>query len=213
MQEMNETSTFHDRATADVMPEEADRLRAGTWNLLGNLLARAPDEAVLELLREVGRDEGIDAGDPVVEAWLGLRRAAEGARPEALAREYQDVFIGLGSGEVIPYASYYRTGALMEQPLIELRRELVSLGIERLDGISEPEDHAAAVCEAMGLAVLDPEVSFEWQKSFCNEHVAPWLGDLFRDIQQAPSADFYRAVGALGEAFMEFERRYFSMLS
>lgn len=194
--------------------QEEDRLRAGTWNVLGNLLSQAPGDEVLALLRGAGEaDDAGHAADAMAQAWQALRLAAEQADLDALAREYQDVFIGVGGGEVIPYASYYRTGSLMEQPLILLRRDLKAMGIERHDGVSEPEDHAGAVCEAMAFAITDPDVSFDWQKSFHERHVAPWMGDLFKDVQEAPSAVFYRAVGGLGEAFLDFERRYFSMLT
>lgn len=191
-----------------------DRLRAGTWNLLGNLLGRAPDAETLDLLcttAEPAAEPGEDEADPLAQAWIDLRRAAEGAHPGALAREYQDIFIGLGSGEVMPYASWYQTGSLLEKPLLDLRRELRALGVERHADVTEPEDHAAAVCEVMALVIVDPGVSADWQQDFHEQHVAPWMADLFRDIREAPSADFYRAVGGLGGAFMDFERQYFAM--
>ena len=39
-------------------------------------------------------------------------------------------------------------------------------------------------------------------------NMSPWMGRVFRDMQQAPSARFYRAVGQLGEQFIEVEKRY-----
>ncbi len=211
MTDMRQHTAEGKTSAAAAAPDvEMDQLRAGTWNLLGSLLGGAPDEKILGLLRAAGQptDAG---GDALAEAWTDLRRAAEAARPDALAREYQDLFIGLGSGEVIPYASWYQTGSLMEKPLLDLRRELRALGVERQAGVNEPEDHAAAVCEVMALVIADAAVSADWQKDFHDDHVAPWMNDLFRDIREAPSAEFYQAVGALGGAFMDFERDYFAM--
>ena len=37
------------------------------------------------------------------------------------------------------------------------------------------------------------------------------MGRFFRDLQQAASARFYRAVGQLGEQFIEVETRAFGM--
>jgi TorA maturation chaperone TorD len=57
--------------------------------------------------------------------------------------------VGLGRGELLPFASYYLTGFLHERPLAELRGELERLGIGRAPGVHEPEDHIGFVCETM----------------------------------------------------------------
>lgn len=188
-----------------------DQLRAGTWSLLGNLLSGTPTPEVLELLKQV-EDSG-SSTDGVAGAWVMLRIAAERASPEPLAQEYQDVFIGVGGGEIIPYASWYQAGSLLERPLLLLRQDLQSLGVERQEGVSEPEDHAAAVCEVMALVISDPDISFEWQMEFFQRHIDTWMQRFFVELQEAPSASFYKAVGCLGEEFVRLEQRYFSMLA
>ena len=194
-----------------VTAEEQDRLRAGVWNLLGTMLAAAPSRELLDMLSRI-EDPADGVKDAIGEAWLTLRMAAQRAQPEALAAEYQDVFIGLGGGEVTPYASWYLTGSLMERPLVELRQELKQLGVEREEGVSEPEDHAGMVCQIMALVLADPEYDFPRQQEFFQRHIEPWLGRLFKDLQEAPSASFYRAVGVLGEEFLRLEQHYYSML-
>jgi TorA maturation chaperone TorD len=189
---------------------DQDALRAGTWSLLGNLLAASPDDARFALLRRIDANVG-DGADAMARAWAMLRHAADQTTPKSVAREYQDLFIGVGGGEIIPYASYYLTGALLERPLILLRQDLKALGVERQDGVREPEDHAAAVCEVMALIIDDPEVSFEGQQRFFQRHIANWMGRFFREVHEAPSADFYKAVGFVGEEFVRLEQRYFSM--
>ena len=57
--------------------------------------------------------------------------AAERADPAALEDEYFNLFIGLGRGELVPYASFYIHGFLMEKVLASLRDELAVLGIVR----------------------------------------------------------------------------------
>lgn len=190
---------------------EQDQLRAGTWNLLGALLSDAPSQELLEALSQI-EDPEDGVRDAMGEAWLTLRMAAQRAQVEALAAEYQDVFIGVGGGEVTAYASWYLTGSLMERPLIELRQELQQLGVEREEGVSEPEDHAGMVCQIMALVLTDSDYDFQRQKEFFQRHIEPWLGRLFKDLQEAASAKFYRAVGALGEEFLQLEQRYYSML-
>lgn len=195
------------RNAADSMQ---DRLRAGTWSLLGRLLVAAPDAGLLDQLRGIDNLH-IDDTDAMARAWSLLGDAADRAEPERVAVEYQDVFIGVGNGEIIPYASYYLKGALMERPLVLLRQDLQALGIERQEGVSEPEDHAAAVCEVMALISSDSEIAFDGQRTFFQRHITNWMGRFFKDLQQAPSADFYRAVAAVGEEFVALEQRYFSM--
>lgn len=187
-----------------------DGVRAHTYALLGNLLARAPDTHVLGLLRQiqVPASEGRDMAG----AWGLLRLAAEQASPDSVADEYFNLFIGIGRGELVPYASWYLTGFLLERPLALLRIDLAALGFERREDVSEPEDHAAALCETMGMIVGSEEFPFEVQRTFFQRHVAPWMGRLFHDLQQAEQARFYRSVGLVGERFMEIEGQYLSML-
>lgn len=187
---------------------DEDRVRGNVYALLGHLLAAPPDEALLETLAAI---DPVPAGDSLLTAaWQMLGHAATRAAPADLQDEYQNLFIGLGRGEVIPYASWYLTGFLMERPLASLRDELRVLGIERQAGVSEPEDHAAALCDAMALMIggEDP-VPLARQARFFARHIEPWMGRLFRDLQQAGSARFYRAVGQLGEQFLEVEKLAF----
>lgn len=188
---------------------EEDRARSGTYRLISTLLAGPPDGAVLERLRGIA----VDAKDEraVVQAWAALRLAAERTRPEAVEDEFQTLFIGLGRGELVPYGSWYQTGFLMERPLADLRSVLERLGFRRQPGVSEPEDHAAALCGVMS-ALIDDGVDHATQREFFSDHIDSWMLRLFRDLQEADSAFFYRSVGALGETFMAIEQRYFAML-
>src|SRR5262247_162905 len=136
----------HPDAGGDV--DEVDAARAEEYALLSVLLARAPDA---ELLARLGTLRG-DAS-PLGLAHAALAEAADRTTAERVEREYFDLFIGLGRGELLPYASYYLTGFLHERPLARLRADLGKLGIERVAGQAEPEDHAAILCEIMaGLA-------------------------------------------------------------
>lgn len=178
------------------------------WSLLGRLLAAPPDEQVLELL--AGADGAALAGDNLLgAAWDMLAKAAAKASPAEIEDEYQDLFIGVGRGELMPYGSWYLTGFLMEQPLARLRGELAELGFTRRDGVTEPEDHAAALCDVMAMiSAGDDPAPVEAQSGFFSRHIAPWMGRFFRDMQQAPSARFYRAVGQLGEHFVALEGQH-----
>ncbi len=186
---------------------ETEDVRSGVWLLLATLLRASPDERMLEHLRS-----GItttDADDPLAAAWQQLQHASSGACVEALDAEFHALFIGLGRGELVPYASWYRAGFLMDRPLVDLRAELAALDLRRRDGNREPEDHAAAIAETMAL-LTDPDAGGDLatQSRLFHEHVDSWMPRLFADLQQTPTAVFYRAVGGLGQAFLEFERRF-----
>ncbi len=194
-----------------------DELRADTYRFLAALLAAPPNAEVLEVVKQAGiGDDGALGRDavPLAEAWQLLRLAARNSEPERLDDEYHDLFIGIGRGELVPYASWYLTGFLMDRPLAYLRQDLRYLGIERQEGVSEPEDHAAALCEAMHEVIRAPEeISRQWQRKFFQDHIATWMGLFFRDLQQARCACFYSTVGRLGEAFIELEARYLDVRS
>ena len=181
-------------------------LRANTYSLLARLLREVPDPALLDVLSRIeSADKERQSGFGL--SWHLLKLNAGRARQSELDDEFHDLFIGLGHGEVIPYASWYRTGYLMDKPLARLRQDLKQLGIERQQQVSEPEDHIAALCEAMAM-LIDSGSSLEAQQTFYRNHLHGWLEQCFRDIEQAPSARFYKAVGQLGQHFVELEQRY-----
>ena len=191
-------------------PEPEDRLRADTYRVLGRLLAAPPDAEKLNLFADapVSNEDNL-----LAVAWRMLAMSAERATPGDVADEYQTLFIGLGRGELVPFASWYLTGFLMEQPLARLRTDMQKLGFERQENVSEPEDHAAALCEIMALLAEEGGPgSLELQAAFFEAHIGPWMPRLFRDMQEAVTARFYRAVGQLGEQFINTDQRYLDMV-
>jgi TorA maturation chaperone TorD len=189
--------------------DEIDTARAQEYALLATLLARAPDAQLCSRLARLQGD-----ATPLGLAHVALAEAASRTTVERVEREYFDLFIGVGRGELLPYGSYYLSGFLYERPLARLRAALSRLGIERAAGHAEPEDHAATLCEIMaGLAGGRFSAPPEAEREFFEHHVAPWMGRFFTDLEQAQAADFYRAAGTLGRLFMQLERDAFALPS
>ena len=109
--------------------DEVDAARAAEYALLSVLLARAPNADMLARLARLRGD-----ASPLGLAHAALAEAAATTTVERAEREYFNLFIGIGRGEVLPYGSYYLTGFLNERPLARLREELARLGIERSGG-------------------------------------------------------------------------------
>jgi TorA maturation chaperone TorD len=187
--------------------DEIDQLRAAEYDLLSLLLGKAPDA---DTLSRVAALKG-DASD-LGAAHLELAAAAAAVDDRAVSKEFFDLFIGLGRGDLLPYASYYLTGFLHERPLARVRENLEALGIERAGASREPEDHVAILLEVMaGLARGDFEADFSEQAQFFERHLKPWAARLFADLEMSRSAKFYRAVGRVGRIFMELESEAFKL--
>jgi TorA maturation chaperone TorD len=182
-----------------------EALRSDLYALLASLLAQAPSAGRMRQLATLTVVSDIPAR--VAAPLEGLKAAAAAAEPEAVRREYADLFIGLGRGELVPYACWYCEKQLMGARLARLRADLGALQVQRRPGVHEPEDHAAALCETMVLMIARPGVSRKRQAHFFKDHLAPWMMHLFQDLQRAPSARFYGAVGILGESFMRLEKQ------
>jgi TorA maturation chaperone TorD len=191
----------------EILPEE--RLRAHQYQLLARFLAAPPDAVLLELA------SGFTGDETELGSGLGaLARLSARITPEAAGREYHDLFIGVGRGELLPYASYYLTGFLHERPLAKLRVDMSRLGIARADEVKEPEDHIAALCDMMaGLitGAFGPPLDLVGQKAFFETHMAPWAERFFEDLEAAKSATLYTPVGTIGRVFMGIERAAFGM--
>jgi TorA maturation chaperone TorD len=187
--------------------DEIDLARSQLYSLLASLLSRAPTDALLAQIAELRGD-----ATPLGLAQAGLAQAAADVDARKIEREFFDLFIGLGRGELLPYGSYYLTGFLHERPLARLRDDLARIGIERAEGVAEPEDHAGILCEIMsaltGGAIAAPAGS---DKIIFEKHMAPWIGRLFADLERANAGRFYRQVGTLGRVFTEIETEAFAL--
>jgi TorA maturation chaperone TorD len=190
---------------AAAVVDEVDLARAQEYSLLSALLVRSPDAQMLGGLARLHGDTSS----------LGLAHTALGeaaARTDAAsaAREHFSLFVGLGRGELLPYASYYLTGFLHGRPLASLRQALQRIGVERLGEQTEPEDHAAILLEIMaGLAGGAIPAPAGTDREFFDDHLAPWIARFFSDLEQAASAGFYASVGTLGRTFIDIETQGF----
>jgi TorA maturation chaperone TorD len=194
----------HPHATVDV-----EAARSCEYALLSTLLSRPPDQGLLERLADLPGD-----ASPLGRAHAGVAEAARSTSAAHVEREYFNLFIGLGRGELLPYGSYYLTGFLHERPLARLRQDLGQLGIERAAGQAEPEDHAAILCEVMaGLVSRCFPAPPGADRALFERHLSPWIGRFFADLECAETADFYRRVGTLGRTFIDIETEAFALPS
>jgi TorA maturation chaperone TorD len=186
-----------------------ERLRAHQYQLLARLLAKPPERNLLELACGLAGDD-TEFGRALAE----LAERARQATPESASQEYHQLFIGIGRGELVPYASYYLTGFLNEKPLSKLRGDMARLGIARAETVKEPEDHVAALCEMMaGLitGAFGTPLRLAEQRAFFDRHLASWAPVFFDDLEKAKSACLYAPVGTLGRVFMDIEKTAFMM--
>ena len=186
---------------------EQSLLRLEIYGMLAHLLRKAPDENVLNWLAELDVENAQYQSTEMAAAWPLLKLAAQKANLIAVEEEYQELFIGIGRGELVPFGSWYLTGSLMEMPLAHLRRDLAQMGFQRDESVKEPEDHIAALLEVM--AMLVEEGDEHLQKSFFNRHIATWFETFCADLKAADSAVFYCAVGELALQFLTVEKTRF----
>ncbi len=195
-------------AVKTAMSEE-DRLRAHVYQFLASYLIAKPDSAGLSAARTLTGDE-TEFG----QAFSALAKVAASMNETDAGDEYEGLFIGLGRGELLPYASYYLTGFLHEKPLAKLRNDMRRLGIARNEGVSEPEDHIGSLMEMMAGLIsgrYGEAASLDQQRAFFMAHIEPWAGHFFKDLEAARLSRFYQPVGRIGRLFIEIEKDAFAM--
>lgn len=184
-----------------------EQMRSEHYRFLARLLASPPDAAALAAIASLGGDE-----TALGQAYAALARTAAETDPKTVEREYFELFIGVGRGELLPYGSFYITGFLNERPLAELRGDLARLGIARAEGRHEPEDHVALILEVMAdMASGAIEVDAAIEAAFFQRHLAPWAAQFFDDLAIAPSARFYRPIAEIGRLLVDIEARAFAL--
>ena len=145
---------------------------------------------------------------PIGSACLTLAHLAKTLDNELIRNEYVSLFIGVGRGEILPFASYYLTGFLNDRPLANLRSDMSAIGIRRAEGVKEPEDHIASLFDMMSGLIrgrFGRRYSIAEQATFFRKHIEPWADLLMRDIGAAKTVVFFAPVGAIGLAFLEIE--------
>ena len=187
---------------------DADTVRMAIYGLIGSFLAGPPREDLLEKAMLMA---DFATGKSVLEkAWRRLGDACRKYTLKDIESEYHRLFVGLGKSKIMPYGSCYLSGNLMGQSLADLRTDLIRIGIRRKEGVKESEDHASALCETMTLLCRKKDISgVGIQQRFFSSHIDPWMHRFFKDLQDAPSAKFFRVLGQLGETFIDFEQKYF----
>ncbi|AUW05060.1 MAG: molecular chaperone [Pseudomonadota bacterium] len=189
----------------DTQREQEQTLRTEIYLVLSALFRSAPSEEMIEFLTSLEVEPSESA---MQKAWIALQQAAKDSNREAIEDEYQDLFIGIGRGEVMPFGSWHMTGAMMEKPLAEIRHDLELLGFERDENVKEPEDHIAALCEVMSMLTGEEE---DLQQAVFNKHIAPWFNSFTQQLENAESANFYKPAAQLCEAFLTLEQVRFSV--
>lgn len=190
-----------------VSPE--DELRANLYRLLARWLAQAPSPTDLSMASSLSGDN-----TPFGDAIRTFSHLSGRIDPEDVRQEYHDLFIGVGRGELVPYASYYLTGFLNEKPLAKLRNDMTKLGIERDPNVRDPEDHVAALMEMMAGLIMGEygePASLTEQKQFFDTHIGPWADRFFADLEGAKQSVLYATLATVGHLFMEIEKAGFAM--
>ncbi|WP_299210110.1 molecular chaperone TorD family protein [uncultured Tateyamaria sp.] len=196
-------------AAEDIQIADMDRARADLYNFLGALLAGPPDEMLL------AQTAGLTGDDTDLGQAIGtLSKLARVTKPKAAESEFNKLFIGLGRGELLPFASYYLTGFLNEKPLALLRQDMATKGMQRSETVFEPEDSIASLMEMMAAMIVGrfgTPADINAQKQFFNKHIGPWAGHFFTDLEEAKTSVFYTPVGTVGRIFMSVEAEAFRM--
>lgn len=198
-----------DQTTASHAITEEDALRADLYDFLAALLARPPGRDLLDRTAGLHGDMS-DLGQAIA----ALARVAGVSQSHTVETEFNALFIGLGRGELLPYASYYLTGFLNEKPLAALRRDMAARGMTRAGNVHEPEDSIASSMEMMAGLIrgrFGAPAALDDQKHFFGKHIGPWAGHFFTDLEAARNSVFYASVGAVGRIFMEIEAEGFRM--
>jgi TorA maturation chaperone TorD len=148
---MKQTADFPDRQ-AWYTPH-AD-IRTDAYVLLATLLNVPPTQELLDIIQDLRWND--DLPETMQEALAAINRASSTCPLESIVGEFQRLFVGLGSGEMIPYGSWYKEKMIQSAPLAAIRADLIRLGIVRKSETFESEDHAGALCEIMAL-LSNPE--------------------------------------------------------
>ncbi len=203
------------QALAFATPDDGEELaRAELYGLLARLYVGPPDEELLTQFKVTPTQAPAQGG--FLEApWEALVAAMRATTPQAVADEYDALFMGLGKPEVFLYGSHHLAGFLNERPLAMLRADLAQLGLTRDETRGETEDHVSYLFEVMRYLIAGDDVevcNLERQRRFFRGHIQTWVERMCEAIERQPRAQAYRAVAEFTRAFVQVESQGFDLL-
>ncbi|CAN5890205.1 molecular chaperone TorD family protein [soil metagenome] len=197
------------------MPDDREELaRAEVYGLLASLFYAPPSHDLYEQLR-VAVTEAPAPGAFLETSWGEVVAAARRMELASITDEYVVLFGGLGKPEVFLYSSWFITGNLNQKPLVELRSDLATLGLERPQSVLETEDHISSLCEVMRYLIAGDDLAVSnltAQRRFFESHLRGWTEAFCDAIVAHPRAAFYRAVAAFAHDFFAIEGQGFDLL-
>ena len=194
---------------------DEETARAEMYGLLAMFYLAPPSAEVWQAL-QVAVTEAPVAGAFLEEPWQQLVARSRDRALDDVAREFEDLFGGVGKPDIDLFGSVYQAGFLNERPLADLRDELAELGLQaNPDAAVATEDHIAYLFEVMRFLIAGDDVAvcnLTRQQAFFNRHLQAWVDALCQAIEDHPKAAFYAAVAGLTRAFMAIERQAFDLL-
>jgi TorA maturation chaperone TorD len=215
----NSAEDINDRlcavAAVPLYLSQEDQARADLYALIARLLIAAPDDGLLASLANADSISSQQVDHPLDLSWEKLALTASILDPYAIQAEFNELFISIGTPKINPYASLYLSGFMNEKPLAALRAELAQMGLTRVAGAGELEDHLGALCETMRILITGMSGAkrqpIKLQKAFFGKYIAPWYELCLTDIRQAQGVNFYRCVADFIQAFFDIELQAFDM--
>ena len=194
--------------------EREELARAEVYGLLASLFHAPPSPELYGRLR-VAVTEAPARGAFLETSWSELVAASRRLPLAEVGDEYVALFQGMGKPEVFLYGSYFIAGHLNEKPLVDLRRDLGALGLERPTEVLETEDHIAGLCEVMRYLIAGDAAGVSKlaaQQRFFDRHLRTWNEALWDTIAAHPRAAFYGAVAGFARDFFAVEAQGFDLL-
>ena len=187
--------------------------RADLYALCASLLLDSPDGPLLTFLAAAAPEYAPPLGNPLHDALGKLAAAASITPADAIRGEFDTLFTSTGTPVINPYASVYLAGFMHDKPLAHLRSDLAQLGLSRIAGRGEAEDHLGVLCEIMRVMIASEPLRqpLSRQRQFFFRHIHPWHALCLSQVRQTAGATFYGRAAEFIHTFLDIEAQAFSI--
>ncbi|WP_275556739.1 molecular chaperone [Mixta sp. Marseille-Q2659] len=166
--------------------------------VIGSLFNRQPQDPLLEPLFTLLRTGKLQQHWPLEQDEL-LARLQQHADPQALAADYNALFIG-SECRVSPYGSQWQDGPAEA----EVRSFLQQRGMPLTDA---PVDHfGALLLAASWLEDQAQEDEIQAQIALFDDYLLPWCGAFLGKVEAHAASGFYRTLAALSREALQAMR-------
>ena len=189
------------------------RVRFRFLDLIKSFFVEEPDSETMSRWRGTFSALAMEQISPRFDnAVKEISRALNDKTLKELQEEYYKLFVNPFDGRLVETtASYYLNGRSYDQALVDIRGLMTEAGIQRDEGVTDPEDSLVVMLDTFASLVEEEKAGGgeqvrQLQGRLLEEFLEPFANKFTAALKENEHADFYYICGRILSGYLDLEK-------